>query len=47
MVLEEYNIENTKIKIHNDCIPEDSTTNKENIDNNIINLIKNSYHSNK
>lgn len=47
MILEEYNIENTKIKIHNDCMPEDLTTNKEYMDNIIINLIKNSYCSNK
>ena len=42
MVLEEYTIENTKIKFYDDCIVEDTVTQKEYIDNNIINLIQNS-----
>ncbi len=42
MVIEEYIIENTKIKLYDDCIVEDTVTQKEYIDNIIINLIQNS-----
>ena len=42
MVLEEYTIENTKIKFYDDCIVTDTTTQKEYIDNIIISLIQNS-----
>ena len=42
MLIEEYTIENTKIKFYNNCIVEDTVTQKEYIDNNIINLIQNS-----
>ena len=41
MVIEEYTIENTKIKFYDDCIVEDTITQKEYIDNIIINLIQN------
>ena len=40
MLIEEYTIENTKIKFYDDCIVEDTITQKEYIDNTIINLIK-------
>lgn len=40
MILEEYTLENTKIKFHDDYIVENITTQKEYIDNVIINLIK-------
>ena len=40
MVLEEYNIENTKIKFYDDEIVENITNQKEYIDNVIINLIR-------
>ena len=42
MLIEEYTIENTKIKFYDDCILEDSITQKEYIDNIIINLVQNS-----
>ena len=42
MVIEEYTIENTKIKLYDDCIAEDTVTQKEYIDSIIINLIQNS-----
>lgn len=40
MVLEEYSIENTKIKFYDDYIVENTTIQKEYIDNVIINLIR-------
>lgn len=40
MILEEYTIENTKIKFYDDAIVENMTTQKEYIDNVIINLIR-------
>ncbi len=40
MLLEEYTIENTKIKFYDDYIAESTATQKEYIDNIIINLIK-------
>lgn len=40
MLIEEYTIENTKIKFHDDCIVENTTNQKEYIDNIIINLIR-------
>ena len=40
MLIEEYTIENTKIKFYDDCIVADTITQKEYIDNIIINLIK-------
>ena len=42
MILEEYTIDNTKVKFYDDCIVEDTTIQKEYIDNIIINLIKHS-----
>lgn len=42
MVLEEHTLENTKIKFYDDCIVEDITTQKEYINNVIVNLINNS-----
>ena len=39
MLLEEYILENTKIKFYDDCIVADTVTQKEYIDNIIINLI--------
>lgn len=42
MVLEEYTLENTKIKIYNDYIVENIATQKEYIDKIIINLINKS-----
>ena len=42
MLIEEYTIENTKIKFFDDCIVADTATQKEYIDNIIINLIQNS-----
>lgn len=42
MLIEEYTIENTKIKFYDDCIVKDNITQKEYIDNIIINLIQNS-----
>ena len=42
MMLEEYTIENTKIKFYDDCIVGEAANQKEYIDNIIINLIKNS-----
>ena len=42
MILEEYTIENTKIKFYDDYIVQDSNTQKEYIDNIIINLINKS-----
>lgn len=41
MMIEEYTIENTKVKFYDDCIAEDTTNQKEYIDNIVINLIKN------
>ena len=40
MLKEEYTIENTKIKFYDDCIVSDNVTQKEYIDNIIINLIQ-------
>lgn len=45
MILEEYTLENTKIKFYDNYIVENITTQKEYIDNIIINLI-NPYHCN-
>lgn len=42
MILEEYTLENTKIKFYDDYIVEKITTQKEYIDNIIINLINKS-----
>ncbi len=42
MLIEEHIIENTKIKFYDDCIVTDIITQKEYIDNIIINLIPNS-----
>ncbi len=42
MMLEEYTIENTKVKFYDDYIVESVTTQKEYIDNIIINLINKS-----
>lgn len=42
MMLEEYTIENTKIKFYDDCIVENTTNQKEYIDNIVINLINQS-----
>ena len=42
MLIEEYTIENTKIKLYDDCIVEDTVTQKEYIDSIIINLIQKS-----
>ena len=42
MVIGEYTIENTKIKLYDDCIVVDTVTQKEYIDKIIINLIQNS-----
>ena len=39
MILEEYTLENTKIKFYDDYMVENITTQKEYIDNVIINLI--------
>ncbi len=41
MLIEEYKIKNTKIKFYDDCIVEDTITQKEYIDNIIINLTQN------
>jgi len=40
MLLEEYSLENTKVKFYNDYIVENIATQKEYIDNVIINLIR-------
>lgn len=40
MILEEYTLENTRIKFYDDYIVEDVTAQKEYIDNVIINLIR-------
>ena len=40
MLLEEYTIENTKVKFYDNYIVENTTTQKQYIDNVIINLIK-------
>lgn len=40
MILEEYILKNTKVKFYDDCIVENITTQKEYIDNVIINLIR-------
>ena len=42
MLIEESTIENTKIQFYDDCIVEDTITQKEYIDNIIINLMQNS-----
>lgn len=42
MMLEEYTIENTKIKFYDDYIVENTINQKEYIDNIVINLINNS-----
>ena len=42
MLIEQYTIENTKIKFYDNCIIEDTITQKEYIANIIINLITNS-----
>ena len=42
MMLEEYTIENTKIKFYDDYIVQNSNTQKEYIDNIIINLMNKS-----
>lgn len=39
MLLEEYTLENTKIKFYNDCIVENVDIQKEYIDNIIVSLI--------
>lgn len=39
MILEEHTLENTKVKFYDDCIVENVATQKEYIDNIIINLI--------
>ncbi len=39
MILEEYTLENTKIKFYDDCIVENIANQKEYIDNVITNLI--------
>lgn len=43
MVLEEYVLENTKIKFYDDCVVENINSQKEYIDNVIINLLKKSF----
>ena len=43
MVLEEYVLENTKIKFYDDCVVENINSQKEYIDNVIINLIEKSF----
>lgn len=40
MLIEEYSIENTKVKFYDDTISENVTAQKEYIDNVIINLIR-------
>ncbi len=40
MLLEEYILENTKVKFYDDYIVENTTNQKEYIDNVIVNLIK-------
>lgn len=40
MILEEYILENTKIKFYDNCIVENISNQKEYIDNVIINLIR-------
>ena len=45
MILEEYTLENTKIKFYDDYIVENIVTQKEYIDNIIINLINNLFYS--
>ncbi len=40
MLLEEYNIENTKVKFYDDYIVEDINTQKEYINSVIVNLIR-------
>ena len=42
MLIDEYTIENAKIKFYDDCIVEDTVTQKEYIDNIIVNLIQKS-----
>ncbi|MBR2289952.1 MAG: hypothetical protein IJ867_04995 [Clostridia bacterium] len=42
VILEEYIIENTKIKFYDDCIVENTANQKEYIDNIVINLINQS-----
>lgn len=43
MILEEYTLENTKIKYYDDYIVENISTQKEYIDNIIINLINKTF----
>ncbi len=43
MLLEEYMLENTKIRFYDDYIVQDSDTQKEYIDNIIINLLNKSF----
>ena len=43
MVLEEYVLENTKIKFYDDCVVKDTAEQKKYIDNVIINLIEKSF----
>lgn len=43
MLLEEYMLENTKIRFYDDYIVKDSDTQKEYIDNLIINLLNKSF----
>ena len=43
MVLEEYVLENTKIKFYDDCVVENINSQKEYLDNVIINLIEKSF----
>ncbi len=40
MLIEEYSIENTKVKFYDNCIVENITNQKEYIDNVIVNLIR-------
>lgn len=40
MILEEYTLENTKIKFYDNCIVENISNQKEYIDNVIVNLIR-------
>lgn len=40
MIIEDYTLENTKIKFYDDYIVENTTNQKEYIDNIIINLIR-------
>ncbi len=42
MLVDEYTIENTRIKFYDDCIVTDTIIQKEYINNIIVNLIRNS-----